>query len=170
MSSPLRPRGTAFVLAVAAACLLGAAFPASAQKPDAELKGLNAIGLVVEEMGSQALSCGFSRDTFEKAVSPILTAGGLKVLRNADEDTFLYVKVNSLSVPSGLCVSRFDVTLYTHTNAKLSYQLEPVLVQVSLLSASGLSGGSVPGHAENVLKSVKQHVDQFVSRIAAANK
>jgi hypothetical protein len=67
-------------------------------------------------------------------------------------------------------VSRFDVTLYTHTNAKLSYQLEPVLVQVSLISAGGLSGGSVPGHAENVLKSVKQYVDQFVSRIVAANK
>jgi hypothetical protein len=169
--SNLRPRHRiVFAVAVGAACLLGAALPASAQKPDAELKGLTAVGLVVEEVGSQALSCGFSRDTFEKAISPILTAGGLKVLRNADEDTFLYVKVNSLSVPSGLCVSRFDVTLYTHTNAKLTYQLEPVLVQVSLISAGGLSGGSVPGHAENVLKSVKQYVDQFVSRIVAANK
>ena len=170
MSSRLLLRHTAVVLAIAAACLLAAALPASAQKPDAELKGLTAVGLVVEEIGSQALSCGFSRDTIEKAVMPILTAGGLKVLRNADEDTFLYVKVNALSVPSGLCVSRFDVTLYTHTTAKLSYGLEPVLVQVSLISAGGLSGGSVPGHAENVLKSVKQYVDQFVSRIVAANK
>jgi len=170
MSRRLLPRRHLFVLAVGAVCLLVAALPASAQKPDAELKGITAVGLVIEEMGSQALSCGFSPDTFGKAVTTILTAGGLKVLRNADEDTFLYVKVNSLSVPSGLCVSRFDVTLYTHTNAKLSYQLEPVLVQVSLISAGGLSGGSVPGHAENVLKSVKQYVDQFVSRIVAANK
>jgi hypothetical protein len=170
MSSRLLLRRASFVLAIAAACLIGAVLPASAQKPDAELKGITAVGLVVEEMGSQALSCGFSPDTFGKAVTTILTAGGLKVLRNADEDTFLYVKVNSLSVPSGLCVSRFDVTLYTHTTAKLSYQPEPVLVQVSLLSAGGLSGGSVPGHAENVLKSVKQHVDQFVSHIVAANR
>jgi len=102
MSSRLRLRRTSFVLAVAAALLVVAAHPASAQKPDAELKGITAVGLVVEEIGSQTLSCGFSRDTFEKAVSTILTAGGLKVLRNADEDTFLYVKVNSLSVPSGL--------------------------------------------------------------------
>jgi hypothetical protein len=163
-------RAQLVVLAAAVVCLLSAAGPSFAQKPDAELKGITAVGLVVEDVGSQALSCGFSRDTLEKAVSTILTAGGLKVLRNADEDTFLYVKVNSLSVPSGLCVSRFDVTLYTHTNAKLSYQLEPVLVQVSLLSGGGLSGGSVPGHAENVLKSVKQYVDQFVARIGAANK
>jgi len=170
MLTRLIARESSIVFAAAVVSLLVTALPASAQKPDAELKGITAVGLVVEEMGSQALSCGFSPDTFGKAVTTILTAGGLKVLRNADEDTFLYVKVNSLSVPSGLCVSRFDVTLYTHTNAKLSYGLEPVLVQVSLISAGGLSGGSVPGHAENVLKSVKQYVDQFVSRIVAANK
>jgi len=158
------------ILVVTLASLLFAAGPLSAQKPDAELKGISALGLVVEDMGSQALSCGFSRDTIEKAVSTILTGAGLKVLRNSDEDTFLYVKVNSVSVPTGVCVSRFDVALYTHTTAKLSYQPEPVLVQVSLLSAGGLSGGSVPGHAENVMKSVKQYVDQFVSRIRAANQ
>jgi hypothetical protein len=159
-----------FVLAVAAASLLAAAPPAAAQRPDAELKGITVLGLVVEEMGSQALSCGFSPITFEKAVSTILTDAGLKVVRNSDEDTYLYVKVNSLSVPTGICVSRFDVTLYTHTTAKLSYQTEPVLVQVSLLHSGGLSGGTVPGHAENVLKNVRQYVDQFVSRIRAVNK
>jgi hypothetical protein len=170
MPARLIARGSSIVFAAAVVCLLGAVLPASAQTPDAELKGITAVGLVVEEMGSQALSCGFSRDTFEKAATTILTAGGFKVLRNSDEDTFLYVKTNSLSVPSGLCVSRFDVTLYTHTTAKLPYLDQPVLVQVSLLSAGGLSGGSVPGHAENVLKSVKQYVDQFVSRVRAANK
>jgi hypothetical protein len=80
------------------------------------------------------------------------------------------VKVNSVGVPGGLCVSRFDVALFTHTTARLSYQEQPVLVQVSLLTSGGLAGGSVPGHAENVLKSVKQSVDQFVARIRAANK
>jgi hypothetical protein len=159
-----------FVLAVAAASLLAAPPRSAAQRPDAELKGITVLGLVVEEMGSQALSCGFSPATLEKAVSTILTDAGLKVMRNSDEDTYLYVKVNSLSVPTGLCVSRFDVTLYTHTTAKLSYQLEPVLVQVSLMHSGGLSGGTVPGHAENVLKNVRQYVEQFVSRIRAANK
>jgi hypothetical protein len=163
-------RRNLLVLAVAAACLFGASTSARAQTPDAELKGITAVGLVVEEMGSQALSCGFSRDSFEKAVATILTTGGLKVLRNGDEDTFLYVKVNTVGVPGGLCVSRFDVALFTHTTTKLSYQDQPVLVQVSLLSAGGLAGGSVPAHAEGVLKSVKQYVDQFVSRIRAANK
>lgn len=170
MSGLLLARRCLLVLAAAAACLIGAALPASAQTPDAELKGITAVGLVVEEMGSQALSCGFSRDAFEKAVTTILSAGGFKVTLNSDEDTFLYVKMNSVGVPGGLCVSRFDVALFTHTTAKLPYQNQPVLVQVSLLSAGGLSGGSVPGHAENVLKSVKQYVDQFVSRIRAANK
>jgi hypothetical protein len=157
-------------VALAAVSLLGAALPSSAQAPDTELKGISALGLVVEEMGSQTLSCGFSRETFEKTVWTILTNAGLKVRRDSDEDTYLYVKVNSLGVPANLCVSRFDVTLFTQTTAKLPYQPQPVLVQVSLLHSGGLSGGGVAGHADNVLKSVKQIVDQFVLRIRAANK
>ena len=121
-------------------------------------------------MGAQTLSCGFSRETFEKAIATSLTDAGLKVLRSSDEDTYLYVNVRSLGVPTNLCVTRFDVTLFTHTTAKLSYQTEPVLVQVSLMHSGGLSGGGVAGHAESVLKSVRQSVDQFVSRIRAANK
>jgi hypothetical protein len=167
--SPLARRHS-WVLPVAVVILLVAAGPLFAQAPDAELKGITAMGLVVEDMGSQTLSCGFSRVTFEKAVSTMLTDAGFKVLRNSDEDTFLYVKVNSVGVPGGMCVSRFDVALFTHTTAKLSYQDQPVLVQVSLLTSGGLSGGSVPGHAENVLKSVRQSVDQFTARIRAANK
>jgi len=158
------------VVAVTAVGLLGAARSSSAQRPDAELKGIAVVGVVVEDMGSQTLSCGFSRDTLEKAAVAILTDAGLKVVRNSDEDTYLYVKVNSLSVSTGVCVSRFDVTLFTHTTTKLSYQDRPALVQVSLLHAGGLSGGGVPGHAENVLKSVKQSVEQFATRIRAASK
>jgi hypothetical protein len=159
-----------FAVAAIAASLFGGVRSAAAQRPDAELKGITTVGVVVESMGSQALSCGFSPDTFEKAVATILTDGGLKVVRNSDEDTYFYLKVTSLSVPGGVCVSRFDVTLFTHTTTKLAYQDQPVLVQVSLLHAGGLSGGGVPGHADNVLKSVRQTVDQFATRIRAANK
>jgi hypothetical protein len=157
-------------LAIAVAGLLSAGLPAAGQKPDAELKGITVVGVVVEDMGSQAVSCGFSQDPFEKAVSKILTDAGLKVGRNSDEDTFVYVQVSTVAVPPNMCVTRFDTTLYTHTTAKLSYQDQPVLVQVSLLHSGGLSGGGVNGHAENVLRSVKQAVEQFASRIRAASK
>lgn len=162
--------GMPVALALTAFVTLGSAAPATAQKPDAELRGITALGLVVEEMGSQALSCGFSPITFEKAVTQALADAGLKVRLNSDEDTYLYVQVSSVSVPSGVCVSRFDTTLYTHTTAKLSYQDQPVLVQVSLLHSGGLSGGGVNGHAANVLKSVTQAAAGFASRIRAAGK
>ena len=55
----------------------------------------------------------------------------MRVLRNSDKDTYVYVITTSLS--TGLCVSQYDAFLYTHTTAKLSYQETPVLVQVSLL-------------------------------------
>jgi len=167
-----RPIASRFLatFTMAAACLIGPALAASAQKPDAELKGITVVGVVIEDMGSQALSCGFSPVTFENEVSKVLTDGGLKVVRNSDEDTYLYVQVNTLSIQAGVCVTRFDTTLFTHTTAKLSYQDQPALVLVSLLHSGGLSGGGVNGHAENVLKSVKQAAEQFTARIRAASK
>ncbi len=80
------------------------------------------------------------------------------------------VNVITGSVSPGSCVSRFDVTVYTHTTARLSYQPSPVLVQVSLLHRGGISGGASAGHAATVIKGVSDYVDEFIARIKAANK
>ena len=72
--------------------------------------------------------------------------------------------------PTNVGVSRVDTTLYTDTTAKLSYQDQPVLLQVSLLHSGGLSGGGMNGHAENVLRSVRQYIERFTSRIRAVGK
>jgi hypothetical protein len=138
--------------------------------PDAELKGLTKLGVVVEDPSPQAAACGLSQSAIETAVSKSLSDAGLTVLRNSDEDTYLYVNVITTSLASGFCVSRYDASLVTHTMAKLSYQDAPVLVEVSLLHKGGLTGGAPAAHAEGVLRSVKQYVDQFATRIRDANK
>jgi hypothetical protein len=140
------------------------------QQPGAELKGLTSLGVVVEKLSAQATACGLTQDAMEAAVSKPLVDAGLKVLRNSDEDTYVYVDIVTTSLPSGLCVSRYDATLYTHTTAKLSYQNAPVLVQVSLLHDGGLAGGSPASHAAAVLKGVTQYIDQFAAQIRAANR
>jgi hypothetical protein len=140
------------------------------QKPDAELKGLSTLGVVVETLSSQATACGLSQETLETAASKTLSDAGFKILRNSDEDTYLYVDVITTRLPSGLCVSRYDASLYTHTTTKLTYQESPVLVQVSLLHQGGIAGGAPAAHAEGVLKGLQQYIDQFATRIRAANK
>jgi hypothetical protein len=140
------------------------------QKPDAELKGLSTLGVVVETLSSQATACGLSQEALETAASKILSDAGFKILRNSDEDTYLYVDVITTRLPSGLCVSRYDASLYTHTTTKLTYQESPVLVQVELLHQGGIAGGAPAAHAEGVLKGLQQYIDQFVTRIRAANK
>jgi len=140
------------------------------QQPDAELKGLAKLGVVVEDLSPQAAACGLSQNTLETAVSKRLSDAGFRVLRNSDEDTYVYVNVITTSLATGLCVSRYDVFLYTHTTAKLSYQEKPVLVQVSLLHKGGIAGGSSAAHAEGVLRGVQEYVDQFSTRIRDANK
>jgi len=140
------------------------------QKPDAELKGLATLGVVVETLSPEAIACGLNQDTLESAAMKTLTDSGFKVLRNSDEDTYLYVDVITTKLPSGLCVSRYDASLYTHATTKLTYQEAPVLVQVSLLHQGGIAGGSAAAHAEGVLKGVKQYIEEFARRIHAANR
>jgi hypothetical protein len=69
-----------------------------------------------------------------------------------------------------LCVSRYDAYLYTHTTATLSYQATPVLVQIALIHEGGLAGGSTAGHADNVVRSLSQYVEQIAARIRRANQ
>ena len=140
------------------------------QQPDAELKGLTKLGVVVEDLSPQAAACGLNQGALETAVSKRLSDSGFKVLRNSDEDTYVYVNVITSSLSNGLCVSRYDVFLYTHTTAKLTYQETPVLVQVSLLHKGGIGGGAAAAHAADVLRSVQEYVDQFATRIRDANK
>ena len=140
------------------------------QKPDAELKGLTKIGIVVEDLTPQAAACGLNQGTLETAVSKRLSDAGFKVLQNSDEDTYVYVNVMTTSPSTGLCVSRYDAFLYTHTTARLSYQDTPVLVQVSLLHKGGIAGGASAAHAAGVLRGVQEYVDQFSTRIRDANK
>jgi hypothetical protein len=140
------------------------------QQPDAELKGLTRLGVVVEGLGSESSACGLSQGAIETAVSKSLSDAGLTVLRNSDEDSYVYVNVNTVHLSTGFCVSRYDAFLYTHTMAKLSYQNTPVLVQVSLLHDGGIAGGAPAAHTEGVLKGVKAYVDQMASRIGGASR
>ena len=144
--------------------------PLVSEGPDAELKGLSQLGVVVEDLSSQAAACGLSRAPLEAAVLKSLSDAGLKALRNADEDTYVYVHVMTTSASTALCVSRYDVFLYTNTTATLSYQAKPLLVQVSLLHKGGLAGGAPGSHGDAVLKGVKQYVDEFAARIRAVNR
>jgi hypothetical protein len=148
---------------------LGAA-PAWAQRPDVELKGITVVGVVVEDLSSQAVACGLNRESIQASASKILADSGLKVVRDSDNDTYVYLNVMTTSIPGGICVSRYDAYLYTHTTARLSYQDTPVLVQVSLIHEGGLAGGSAATHGERVATSLKQYVEQFAARIRRANQ
>jgi hypothetical protein len=154
------------------AALVGLAVcrPALAQRPDAELRGITTVGVLVEPLGPAAVTCGFTGPMLEQSLAKMLADAGLKVVPHKDEATYVDLRVETLNVQPGVCVSRFDTTLFTTTTAKLSYQSQPVPVRVSLLHKAGLSGGGASGHAANVLRMVRQQVDEFTARIKAASR
>lgn len=140
------------------------------QRPDAALRGLTELGLVVEDLGSQAAACGLKQATIEQAVARQLSDAGFKVTRNGDEDTYVYVNVITTTTSAGLCVSRYDASVTSHAVATLSHQQAPVLVEVSLLHKGGLAGGAPAGHGQAVLQGIQQFVEGFVTRIRDAGK
>ena len=152
------------------------AVPASAapanldQTPGAELKGLSALAIVVEELGAEAASCGLRQEAIEGAAAKSLSAAGLKILRNTDEDTYLYIRVVTAATTTGTCFSRYDAFVYSYTAATMSFGSRPALVQVSLLIRGGLTACGIKGHGEAVVRALTQYVDQFATQIRDANK
>jgi hypothetical protein len=140
------------------------------QRPGAEFRGLKNVGILVEDLGPEAQSCGLKRDAIEDGLSRRLTAGGLSVRRNSDEDTYVYVNIITTAMPNGSCVSRYDAFLYTHATAKLAYRDQPVLVQVSLNHRGGIGASSAASHAAAVSRGLEGYVDLFVTQIRDANK
>ena len=156
----------------------GAAPPASNQqppdtfdqRPGAELRGLKSLGIVVEDLSAQAIACGLNHDAIESALSKRLTDGGFAVRRNSDDDTYVYANIMTTSVSDGTCVSRYDVFLYTHATAKLSYRDQSVLVQVSLMHRGGIGSSGSTAHAAAVVRGLQNYIDLVVTQIHDANK
>jgi len=140
------------------------------ERPGAELKGIKTLGILVEDLSTQAQSCGLNHDALESAISKRLTEGGFDVRRNSDDDTYVYVNVMTNTEPSGTCVSRYDVFLYTHATAKVSYHDQPVLVQVSLIHRGGIGSSAPSGHAAAVTRGLETYVDSLMTQLHNANK
>ena len=140
------------------------------QRPDAQFRGLSALGVVVEGVGPQATTCGLRTDAIQSAVAKQLASAGLKVSPNTSEDTYLYVNLQTATMAGGLCISRFDAFLYTHATAGLEYHPTPVLVDVALMHKGGLAASGAATHAESVIQGLLGYVGEITARIAAANK
>lgn len=141
-----------------------------ASHPGDEFKNLKTIGVVVDELSSQAASCGLTQSAIETAVAKRFTDAGFTVHRYQDQSPYVFVEITTTGLANGLCVSRYDVTLTTHAMTTLNYQQTPVLAEITLLRDGGLTGGNPGVHAENVTHGLLQYVDQFIARIRDANK
>jgi hypothetical protein len=140
------------------------------QRPGAELRGLTSLGILVENLSTQAVACGLNQDAIEGALSKRLTNGGLTVRRNSDDDTYVYVNIMTSNMPNGLCASRYDAFLYTHATARLSYREQPVLVQVSLMHRGGIGTSPPATHGTAVVRGLEDYIDLFITQIRDANK
>ncbi len=140
------------------------------QRPAAALNGLRELSVDVEGIDADATACGLQQDAIKTAISKHFTDAGLKVIDYSKNDTYLNVRFVTEKLSTGLCVSRYDVSLETQTTATLSYEQTPVPVEATLLRQGGLAGSDASTHGAEVLRGVLSYVDQFVTRIHNAGK
>lgn len=152
--------------------LPGAGSPAKPVLPRAgsEFTGLSRIGIVVEELSTQSVGCGLKREEVEASVAKPFADAGVKAIRNGDEDTYLYVNIMTSTLPTGMCISRWDWSISSTTDATLSYQRSPLLAQVLLARKGGLSGSMPPTHAADLLRGMSDGLTQIATIIRDANK
>ena len=144
--------------------------PAAMPRAGSEFAGLSRLGLVVEDLGPQGAACGLTTAGVEAAATKPFADAGLRVSRNADEDTYVHVSIMTSTLPSGMCISRFDWAIYSTTDATLSYQTRPLLVQVMLARKGGMSGNMPAAHGADVLKSLGEGLAQVAELIRGANR
>ena len=144
--------------------------PAAMPRAGSEFAGLTRLGLVVEDLGAQGQACGLTTAGVEAAASKPFTDAGLRVSRNADEDTYVHISIMTSTLPSGMCISRFDWAIYSTTDATLSYQSRPLLVQVLLARKGGMSGNMPAAHGADVMKSLGEGLTQVAGLIRDANR
>lgn len=135
-----------------------------------EFAGLTRLGVVVEEPSSQAVNCGITRQALEAAVSKPFAGIGVRVSANADEDTYVHVSVMTSVMPTGMCISRYDWSIYSMTDATLSYQRSPVLAQVLLARKGGLTGSLPATHGADVVRGLDDGLTQIATIIRDANR
>ncbi|MBS1818899.1 MAG: hypothetical protein JSU08_13280 [Acidobacteria bacterium] len=150
----------------------GPTAPAAPAVPRAgsEFRGLTRMGIVVEEPSTQAANCGVRRDALEAAVAKHFTGIGLKTSTNSDEDTYVHVTVMTSTLPSGMCISRYDWFIYSMADATLSYQRSPLLAQVVLAHRGGLTGSLPATHAADIIRGMDDGLAQIATIIQNANR
>ncbi|MEQ1870768.1 MAG: hypothetical protein ABL961_12160 [Vicinamibacterales bacterium] len=160
------PGGSAPGPAQAAATAPRTAVP----RAGSEFTGLKRVGIVVEELSTQAIACGLKRETLEAAAAKPFTDAGLKTSINSDEDTYVHVTVMTSSLPTGMCITRYDWSLYSMADATLSHQRTSLLAQVLLAHKGGLTGSMPAVHGADVIRGVTDGLMQVAGIIRDANK
>lgn len=144
--------------------------PVAGSQRALSLRGLTKVSIAVDGVGSEAATCGLTQAAVEAEVRKSLTDAGVTVSRVMDEDTYVLVRITTSLPAQGLCVSRYDVSLDTHTMAAFTHQRTPALVEVSLLREGGLVGGAPAAHAAGLLQGVRERAGQFGRAIRDANR
>jgi len=144
--------------------------PAAVPRGGSEFAGLTRIGIVVEDLGQMAIGCGLTREGLEATAAKPFTDAGLKVSRNSDEDTYVHVTLMTSTLPNGMCITRYDWSIYAMTDATLSYQQRPLLVQVVLAHKGGLTGSMPTVHPADVTRGLTEGLTQIAGIIRDANR
>ena len=136
------------------------------------LVGLKGVGVVIEQVSSEAEKDGLSRSTLQTDVELKLRQAGILVLTEDDRLTtpgapYLYLNANTLKLQSGLYA--YDVELFLKQDVFLTRAPKMRITGATTWEASGVTGAVSPNSLGRLREKVRDLVDEFVNAYLAAN-
>jgi hypothetical protein len=135
------------------------------------LKGLQGVGVVVEDPGFYASSAGLTISMLRTDVEPRLRQAGIAVLSEAERDStpgwpYLYVAVTVGPLPSRLSGHVYSVEVQLHQQVTL---VRVPTVKTRAVTWNTSSIGVADSPSETIRRSVRDAVDKFIHAYLAAN-
>ena len=128
------------------------------------LRGLQAVSVVIEDLGPDAESLGLTKSRLHSQVELRLRRSGITVLEDAIP--FLYININLKKVPTGLYAVATEVSLKQQV-----YLVRDSSIEITGVTWKVGSVGTVgeDRFAKSILNHVTRYVDEFANDYLAAN-
>jgi hypothetical protein len=137
------------------------------------LRGLTKIVIVVEQLDSNSIECGLTKDAIRDAVLYPVSAAKFHVVNDDNDPLTPTLYVNTISLlfrPEELCVTHVALQAYAIQVVTLEFSGEQVLSEINLWDDGGICSTPRWGHARRVTETLERYAKRFVTNWNLDNK
>lgn len=134
-----------------------------------DLAGIQSVDVVVEDVSEAGTTCGLIKNALRLAAAQSLAGAGIKE-PSGTPDAILNIRVTTLHVQGGQCVSSYDARLITIGATTVAYRPARVYGKLTLEDEYGILQSSTSAHLDHVKDGVARAAHVIGANIRSANE